>query len=116
MRRFPLKGVGTLLLKCAAVPVVLGGLSLSVPGVAREGPVLVVANADTVTRHINYADLDLASLTGKSALNRRLGGAINSLCLETTGGGTFSFLPNVETRKCQASAWSQADPQVAQAV
>ena len=73
---------------------------------------IVVANPDIVTRRISYADLNLASSPGEVTLDRRVGGAIGSLCLESTGGSDLYGVGHL----CRNSAWSQARPQITQAV
>jgi UrcA family protein len=100
---------------CVAVGITGGSFAIVATPVQAKS-IVVVADADIVTRHITYADLNLASSPGEVTLNQRLGGAIKSLCLEATGGADASFVPNVWNRKCRTSAWSQARPQVSQAV
>ena len=73
---------------------------------------IVVANPDIVTRRISYADLNLASSPGEVTLDRRVGGAIGSLCLESTGGRGLYGVGHL----CRNCAWSEARPQIAQAV
>ena len=101
---------------CIAVGITGGSFAVVATPVHAKSPIVVVADADIVTRHISYADLNLASLSGEATLNGRVGGGIRSLCLEATGGGDASFMPNIQSRKCRTSAWSQARPQVSQAV
>ena len=85
------------------------------PAYGKERPVLVVANPDIVTRHISFADLNLASSSGERTLNRRVGGAIGGLCSEATGGEDGSFITKLEKTACSKSAWGQAGPQITQA-
>jgi UrcA family protein len=101
---------------CVAVGITGGSFAIIATPVQAKSPIVVVADADIVTRHITYADLNLASSPGEVTLNQRVGGAIKNLCLEATGGADASFVPNVWNRKCRTSAWSQARPQVSQAV
>jgi UrcA family protein len=77
---------------------------------------MVVANSNVVTRHISFADLNLASASGESTLNRRVGGAIVGLCKEAIGGLDGTFMTTIVDRKCRKSAWNQAGPQIALAV
>ena len=86
------------------------------PAFSKERPVVVVADPDRVTRRVTYADLNLTSASGEAALNRRVGGAIRSLCLEATANGDSNFPFNTDSRKCRTSAWNQAHPQIARAV
>ena len=98
---------------CIAVGVTGGSFAVVATPVHAKSPIVVVADADIVVRNISYADLNLASSSGEATLNRRVGGGIQSLCLEATGGSDASFMPNILSRKCRTSAWSQARPQVA---
>src|SRR5215218_7262630 len=71
---------------CAAIAVTVGAFAIVAPPAhGKSRPVVVVANPDIVTRHIGYADLNLASSAGEVTLNRRVGGAISGLCQEATG-------------------------------
>lgn len=101
---------------CVAVAITGGSFAIVATPVHAKSPIVVVADADIVTRHISYADLNLASSAGEATLHRRVGRGIGSLCLEATGGSDAAFMPNVQSRKCRTSAWSQARPQISQAV
>jgi UrcA family protein len=101
-----------LLSACAAVAITAGSFALVSPAFAKDRPVVVVANPDVVTRHISYADLNLASSPGEVTLNQRVGGAIRSLCFESTGGSELLGVGHL----CRNSAWSEARPQITQAV
>ena len=105
------------LLSFSAAVVLASGVFMLVapPAYGKERPVIVVANPDILTRHISFADLNLASLSGERTLNSRVVGAINGLCSEATGGEDGSFMTTLANRKCSNSAWSQARPQIAQA-
>ena len=104
-----------LLSACIAVGITGGSFAIVTTPVGAKSPVVVVANPDIVIRSISYADLNLASSPGEVTLNRRVGGAIKSLCLEATG-GDLSFMPNLWSHKCRTSAWNQARPQIGLAV
>ena len=104
-----------LLSACVAVGITGGSFAVVATPVHAKSPIVVVADADIVTRHISYADLNLASSSGEATLHRRVGGGIQSLCLEATG-GDLSFIVNPLGRKCRTSAWNQALPQIALAV
>ena len=101
---------------CVAAGITGGSFAIVTTPVEAKSPVVVVANPDIVIRSISYADLNLASSSGEATLHRRVGGGIKSLCLEATGGGDFSFMPNLWSHKCRTSAWNQARPQIALAV
>lgn len=105
------------LISISAAIVLASGVFMLVapPAYGKERPVVVVANPDILTRHINFADLNLASLSGERTLNSRVVGAISGLCSEATGGEDGSFMTTLAKRKCSNSAWSQARPQIAQA-
>ena len=98
-----------------AAVVLASGVFMLVTPPAHGKPVVVVANPDVLTRHISFADLNLASLSGERTLNYRVGGAIRGLCSEAAGGEDTSFTTRLEKRKCGNSAWSQARPQIARA-
>ena len=116
MRHFLFGKHEKLLAACSAIAVTLAGLAVSTPAFAKEVPVVIVASPDVIRQRISYADLNLASLAGEATLNRRVGGAIRSLCVEATDGGDSNFLSNLQNNRCRTSAWRQADPQIAQAV
>jgi UrcA family protein len=97
---------------CAAVAITAGSFGLvSPPAFAKSQRVVVVADSNIVTRRISYADLNLASSPGEATLNRRVGGAIRSLCLEATEGSDRFGVDH----QCRNSAWGQARPQIDQA-
>ena len=80
---------------------------------AKDRPVVVVAPADQApTRLISYADLNLASLAGETTLNRRVEGAVSSVCEEAVGPSPALYTE----RACKKFAWRGARPQIAQAV
>jgi UrcA family protein len=108
---------GSLISAVGALTVVLTALTVSSPARGKEGrPVVVTANPDVVTRSINYADLNLASLPGEVTLNRRVGSAVRSLCEEATGADVSFYGLSEADRLCRTSAWSQARPQIGAAV
>lgn len=89
---------------------------VSPPALGKALPLVVTAPANVVTRHISYADLNLATSAGELTLNRRVGRAVSGLCQEATGDGDGNFMTAVAGLKCSKSAWGQARPQIAQAV
>ncbi|MCH8617355.1 UrcA family protein [Sphingomonas sp. SM33] len=99
----------------SAAVALASGVFMLVASPAHGKPVVVVANPAILTRHISFADLNLASSSGERTLNRRVGGAIGGLCSEATGGEDGSFTTRLEKRKCNNSAWGQARPQIARA-
>ena len=98
----------------SAAVVLASGVFVLVASPAHSKPVVVVANPDTLTRHISFADLNLASGSGELTLNRRVGGAIGGLCSEAVGGEDSNFMTRLEKTACTKTAWSQARPQIAQ--
>ena len=100
-----------LLSMCAAVAAVTG-----VSPAFGKAPIVVAAPAEIVTRHISYADLNLASPAGERTLNYRVSSAVNGLCDDATGGNDGSFVFKVAMKRCSSSGWSQAQPQIDRAV
>jgi|KBSSwiStaDraftv2_1062776.scaffolds.fasta_scaffold582084_2 UrcA family protein len=112
MRSFIFETPARLLSICGAVAAVaLAGL-VAPPALAADRP-LVVASPDIVTRNITYADLDLASAAGEATLNRRVRGAIRSLCSEANGHATSHWYV---AHDCSMTAWNQVAPQIDRAV
>jgi UrcA family protein len=101
---------------CAVVAATAGTFALASPASSRTAPILVVAPADQVTRHVTYADLNLASAAGEKTLNRRVDVAVGDLCLDATGGNDGSFTYKTSMMRCSQSAWHQATPQIDRAV
>jgi UrcA family protein len=99
---------------CAAVAVTATSFVLVSTPLHAKSPIVVVVNPDDiVTRHISYADLNLASVAGERTLEHRVGSAIKSLCEEATGDSFTSLSRSYP--KCRTSAWGQARPQLANA-
>jgi UrcA family protein len=96
---------------CAAIAV-----TATTPAFARSAPVFVIAPTDVVTRHISYADLNLASVSGERTLERRVGTAVSDLCLDATGGNDGSPKFKLSMIRCSGEAWNGARPQMARAV
>lgn len=64
-----------------------------------------------VVRTVSYADLNLASAPGERVLKKRVGSAVNSVCLEAVGLSDFDA-----AQSCELDAWAGARPQIARAV
>ena len=80
----------------AAVAITAGAFALvSSPAFAKDRPVLVVADQQT--------------------LKHRVSRGINSLCSESTGGQDGFYVTSFARMKCGRIAWSQARPQMANA-
>ena len=101
-----------------ALAAALTGLAGAAPVVARQPIVVEAPNPENVvSRHISYNDLNLSAAAGELTLDRRVKYAVNSLCSEVTDGlNSTTWLGHGDTRKCSASAWGQARPQIALAV
>ena len=99
----------------SAAVALASGVFMLVASPAHGKPVVVVANPAILTRHISFADLNLASQPGERTLNHRVGSAIGELCSEATGGEDGSFITKLEKTACSKSAWGQAGPQITQA-
>ena len=109
---------GKLLSVSAAIAIVTGGAALLASPASGKSPIVVTApdSADVVTRHIGYADLNLASTAGERALNLRVDAAVSGLCLDAMGGNDGSPMVKFATQRCSNSALNQARPQIGQAV
>lgn len=109
---------GRFLSMVAATAITAGGLVLLAPPAWGKAPIFVSAPnpAEIVTRHIGYADLNLASAAGEQTLNRRVGVAVSNLCSEVTGAEDGSLTAKFADRRCRSSAWNQAGPQIGRAV
>ncbi len=71
----------------AAVTITAAGLvAITNPAFAKNRTAVVNAEVNQVTRRVGYADLNLASARGETVLNRRVGGAVDEVCDEATGG------------------------------
>ena len=99
----------------AAVGITAAGMLIFAPP-ASGRPILVTGEIQAVSRHVGYADLNLASAAGAMTLSHRVRGAVQDLCLDATGGddGGFDFKTNMT--RCSAHAWSDARPQIERAV
>lgn len=105
-----------LLSMVAAMTITATGLILVAPPAFGEPPMVVVAPSDVITRHINYADLNLASAEGEATLNGRVSSTVGSLCDEAVGANDRSLRSTIAMKQCVTVAWYQARPQISQAV
>ena len=96
---------------CALIAV-----AAATPAFSRSAPVFVTASADTVVRHVNYADLNLASFDGQRTLDHRVGTAVTDLCGEAIGGNDGGTKYKLSMMHCSAEAWNSAQPQIDRAV
>ena len=89
-------------------------LGASAPAAARDKTVVVTASdSDNVIRHVQYRDLNLASVQGEKMLVKRVGHAVNGVCREAAGDHVGYFRESVA---CNSSSWQGAQPQIDQAV
>ena len=72
--------------------------------------------SQVVTRHVEYADLDLATPAGVRALRNRVGDATRDLCGEAVGSDNGSAEFKFGMMRCEARAWREARPQIARLV
>lgn len=108
MRHVKLLSFSTVVCVSVASLSVLGS-----PALAKGRPILVNAPAEeVVTRHIGYADLNLAAAAGEQALMGRVDSAVNVLCDEAQGGRDRSFMFNLAQTRCVRATWEQARPQI----
>jgi UrcA family protein len=103
---------------CVATAITAGGgLFLFSPEASARQPIVVTGPPqDVAVRRVSYADLDLASLSGEKTLNRRVGRAVNSVCLEAVGQQAHDLYVMVDNMRCTRGAWDGARPQIARAV
>ena len=72
--------------------------------------VTVVARPELFTRHVSYADLNLASASDVQILRGRVGNAVDGVCTDTVG---ESF--QLTMQQCTDGSWDRARPQMARA-
>ena len=75
-------------------------------------PVVITGEqSEVVTRHVTFADLNLASISGERALKKRVGFAVQDVCTEAVGRSDAWLM-----HYCRIGAWQDARPQIARAV
>ena len=105
---------GKTLSAVAAVALIATGAS---PALGKSTRIFVTApSPDTVSRHITYADLNLASTAGERTLYHRVSYGVGDLCNEVIGANDGSAASKFNLMACTGSAWSQARPQMDRAV
>ena len=100
---------------CAAVGIFTAA-GLTSPAFAKTAPIVVRASPDLVTRHVSYADLNLAAAAGERTLVGRVRTAVKDLCGEITGGSDGSWMSQRTMDGCNRASWGQARPQISLAV
>lgn len=101
---------------CAAVGALISAAGLASSAFGRSAPIVVKAPPDVVTRHVSYADLNLAVPAGERTLVGRVRIAVNDLCGEVTGGPDGSWTARQLMDMCNRASWTQARPQISLAV
>ena len=101
---------------CAGLGIGLAGLVFVAPPASGKEPIIVKAPEaeDIAIRRISYTDLNLASVAGEQTLNRRVRNEVTSLCTEIAGNQDDKLSSAID--RCHGNAWSQALPQIANAV
>jgi len=82
---------------------------------AQDGQIIVQAPpTDTRIERVSYFDLNLASRAGEQILERRVGGAVERVCLYDRGRWYGLAVPDYN--QCSDRAWRGARPQIVGAV
>lgn len=89
-------------------------LIVATPAIGQSRQVVVTAPRDEAlpTRHVTYADLNLAVQADQARLHRRIGIAVRDVCRESVG----LMPPRFLEQECKSIAWAGARPQVDRAV
>jgi UrcA family protein len=91
-------------------PIVLASLLLPLSA----APIGAPAEAQTVSKRVSYADLDLSTPTGRKELARRIASTARQLCGGSSPGQEIGMRD--EIRRCQVKAIAGTRTQVASAV
>jgi UrcA family protein len=85
------------------------------PAQAQDGQIIVRApEANVRGERVPYYDLNLATLAGERSLQRRVGGAVERVCLYDPGRWYGLAVPDYT--QCANRAWRGARPQIIGAV
>jgi UrcA family protein len=71
---------------------------------AASTPAFASVPRDSATRIVSYADLDLRAPAGRASLDRRIGGAVRSICGDTASGDLRAAR---EARSCRIATLAQ---------
>jgi len=82
----------------------IGALLAAAPALAGE--------PETSTRHVNYADLNLASVAGVAALRHRITAAIDTVC-NVRPGHVVMLSEQLAVDRCRAQTRAEVDRRVA---
>ena len=101
----------------AAVAFTMGGIALSAAPASAKRPIIISAQLDPDQHRtrVGYADLNLASASGKQTLMRRVSGAVYQVCDQPLA-GELGLESRSEVSSCRSFAWRGARPQVDLAV
>jgi len=103
--------------KGAAAVLAAASLAISPPASAQQQGVIYVQTAPPAYMNIervSYGDLNLASRAGEQSLNRRVGRAVERVCLYDPV--RWYGLAEPDYNYCKTGAWQRARPQVIGAV
>ena len=82
------------------------------PPEVKTSPVVVIADEAPPTRHVSFADLNLASADGKRTLGQRVRSAVDDVCSEALGP-----LPILYAKQaCFRETWQDTGPQLTNAI
>lgn len=87
------------------------------PSASAQGPAIVVQTPPPAylrIERVGYGDLNLATRAGEQALHRRVGQAVERVCLHDNG--RWYGLGEPEYNYCSWGAWNRARPQMVGAV
>lgn len=96
---------GAILVASAAIATVV------IPAEAKPPIVVTGPSSDTITRHVSFRDLNLATKAGEKALRRRVSYTASDICYELN-----SDLSVHAKMECRKDAIFDARPQIARAV
>jgi UrcA family protein len=84
------------------------------PALAKPSDVVVTAQRDEVpTATVAYRDLNLASASGRKALQARVNRAVRTLCPTD---GIMALSLEAAAKDCRSLAWRSANPQIETAI
>lgn len=104
-----------------SIPVAAGLAAVvlaSTPAIAQGQEIVITVKRlpngfEPVSQTVKIADLNLATSAGVSAMEKRVTGAIGSMCTVT---GSPGVAPANEGKTCRDYAWASARPQMDRAV
>lgn len=107
------------LLQIAPLIVAGAGLLLAAPASAQDQEIVVTgkmkipAGYEAVKRVVSIKDLDLATPGGAAELEKRVGGAVESICASPP---PFTNDEKRDSKACSDYAWATARPQMDRAL